>query len=167
MTQRIDYAKVSPMAAKAMFGLQAAVDHSGLEHSLVDLVKVRASQINHCAYCIDMHFKDASARGESDERLYMLDAWREAPFYSDRERAALLWCETLTLIAERGAPDDVFEEVRKEFTDEEIANLTLAIVAINGWNRIMIGIRAEAGHYQPGDVEKMRKNMREKVASSV
>ena len=161
MTQRIDYMKVSPTAAKAMFGLQAAVDHSGLEHSLVELLKMRASQINGCAYCVDMHFKDAKAQGETDERLYLLNAWREAPFYSDRERAALLWCETLTLVAERGAPDEVFEEVRKEFTDEEIANLTLAIVTINSWNRIMIGFRSEVGNYVPAGKASVTKRARE------
>jgi len=139
-----------------MFGMQAAVDRSGLEHSLLELVKIRASQINGCARCLEMHFKDAKAQGESDERLYLLDAWREAPFYSDRERAALLWCETLTLVSERGAPDEVFEEVRNEFTEEELANLTLAIVAINSWNRINIGFRTEVGNYQPGDSEKIK-----------
>jgi AhpD family alkylhydroperoxidase len=157
MTQRIDFMKVSPAAAKAMLGLQAAVDHSDLEHSLIDLIKLRASQVNHCAYCIDMHFKEAKARGESDQRLYMLDAWRESPFYSERERAALLWCESLTLISETGAPDDAFAEVRKQFNDEELANLSLAIVAINSWNRLMIGFRAEPGHYQPGSAEQMKK----------
>jgi AhpD family alkylhydroperoxidase len=157
MNQRIDFMKVSPAAVKAMLGLQAAVDHSDLEHSLLDLIKLRASQINHCAYCIDMHFKDAKARGESDERLYMLDAWRESPFYSDRERAALGWCESLTLISESGAPDEVFDEVRKYFNNEELANLSLAIVAINSWNRLMVGFRAEPGQYQPGSAEKMKK----------
>jgi AhpD family alkylhydroperoxidase len=168
MTQRIDFMKVSPSALKGMFGLQAAVDHSSLEHSLVDLVKLRASQINHCAYCIDMHFKDAKARGETEQRLYMLDAWRESPFYSDRERAALAWCESLTLISETGAPDDVFAEVREHFNDEELANLSLAIVAINSWNRLMVGFRAEPGHYQPGSAEKMKKALldRQPMATS-
>jgi AhpD family alkylhydroperoxidase len=167
MTQRIDFMKVSPTAVKAMFGLQAAVDHSGLEYSLVDLLKLRASQINGCAYCIDMHFKDAKAHGETDERLYLLNAWRESPFYSTRERAALLWCETLTLVAERGVPDEVFEEVRKEFSDEELSNLTLAIVTINGWNRIMIGFRAEVGAYQPENNVKLMRSAREKAAAAV
>jgi len=163
MTQRIDYGKASPAAVKAMLGLQAAVDHSGLEPSLMELLKLRASQINGCAYCIDMHFKDAKALGETDERLYLLNAWREAPFYSARERAALLWCETLTLIAERGAPDEVFEEVRKEFSEDELVNLTLAIVAINCWNRFSIGFRAEAGNYDPASNQKLMKAIREKV----
>ncbi|HVT28569.1 MAG TPA: carboxymuconolactone decarboxylase family protein [Lacipirellulaceae bacterium] len=150
---------------KAMLGLGAAVEHSGLEHSLVDLVKVRASQINGCAYCIDMHTKEAMARGETEQRLFLLDAWRETPLYSDRERAALSWCETLTLIAKTGAPDEVFEEVRKEFTDEEIQSLTLAIVTINAWNRFAIGFRADVGSYRPGDAEKMAKGLREKAVA--
>src|SRR5262249_13488498 len=107
MTQRINFLKVSPAVAKAMFGLQAAVDQSGLEHSLLGLVKMRASQINGCACCLDMHSKDALAEGETDQRLLLLNAWREAPMYTKRERAALLWCETLTRIAEKGAPDDM------------------------------------------------------------
>jgi len=165
MTQRIDYMKVAPSAAKAMLGLQAAVDHSGLEQSLIELLKLRASQLNGCAYCIDMHSKDAMAMGETAQRLFLLDAWHEAPFYSARERAALAWCETLTLIAERGAPDEVFEEVQKEFSDEEIANLTLAIVAINGWNRFSIGFSVEPGTYDPATNAKLMKVMREKVGA--
>src|SRR3954471_11866293 len=166
MTQRINYANVSPAVVRAMFGMQAAVDRSGLEHSLLELVKIRASQINGCARCLEMHFKDAKAQGESDERLYLLDAWREAPFYSDRERAALLWCETLTLVSERGAPDEVFEEVRKEFSEDELVNLTLAIVAINCWNRFSIGFRAEAGNYDPASNQKLMKAIREKAAAA-
>ena len=116
-------------------------------------------------YCIDMHSKEALARGESEQRLFLLDAWRETPLYSKRERAALLWCETLTLVAERGAPDEVYEQVRKEFSDEELVGLTLAIVAINSWNRIMIGFQGDVGNYQPGDAEKMRRAMRERTAA--
>jgi AhpD family alkylhydroperoxidase len=149
-----------------MYGLQKAVDQSGLEHSLLELVKLRASQINGCAHCIEMHFKDAKAAGETDERLHLLNAWREAPYYSPRERAALLWCETLTLIAERGAPDDVFEEVREQFSDEELANLTLAVVTINGWNRFAIGFQAEVGNYQPGTAGKVPKALREPAAAA-
>jgi AhpD family alkylhydroperoxidase len=162
MTQRIDLMKIPAPATKAMFGLQAAVDHSGLEPEILELVKMRASQINGCAYCIDMHYKDAKTMGETDERLYMLNAWRESPLYSSRERAALAWCETLTLVADRGAPDDVFDEVHSHFDDEEIAYLTLAIVAINGWNRINIGFRTEPGNYQPSD--KVKRAAREKAA---
>jgi AhpD family alkylhydroperoxidase len=160
MNQRIDFTRVSPAVMKAMYGMQSTVDHSGLEHSLIELLKLRASQINGCGYCIDMHTKDALASGETAQRLVLLDAWREAPFYTARERAALLWCETLTLIAERGAPDDAYDEVRKEFTDEEIVNLSLAIVTINGWNRFCIGLGVEVGSYEPGKV-KMTKVSRE------
>jgi AhpD family alkylhydroperoxidase len=161
MTKRIDVRHASPAAAKAMVGLQAAVENSGLEYSLLKLMELRASQINGCAHCIEMHFKDAKAHGETDERLHLLNAWREAPFYSARERAALLWCETLTLIAERGAPDEVFEEVRKEFDEEELVNLTLAIVTINAWNRFAIGFRADVGNYEPGSVTKEIKAIRD------
>jgi AhpD family alkylhydroperoxidase len=166
MIQRINFLKVSPAVAKAMFGLQAAVNHSGLEHSLLRLLEMRASQINGCAYCLDMHSKEALAQGETDQRLFLLDAWREAPMYTKRERAALLWCETLTLIAEKGAPDEVFDELRKEFSEEEIVNLTLAIVAINSWNRFMIGFQADVGSYQPGDAEKIKKGFREKAGAT-
>jgi AhpD family alkylhydroperoxidase len=147
MTPRIKYQNASPDAVKAMMGLQAAVNHSGLEHSLLELVKLRASQINGCAYCIDMHSKDALAQGESDQRLFLLDAWREAPLYTPRERAALLWTESLTLVADKGVTNDVFAEVRKQFDETELANLTLAIVAINGWNRFSIAFRPEVGEY--------------------
>lgn len=149
MSPRIDYYHASPAATKAMMALQVAVNHSGLDHKLMELVKLRASQINGCAYCIDMHTKDALAAGETAQRLFLLDAWREAPFYTERERAALLWTEHLTLVAEKGAPDDVFDEVHAQFNDEELVNLTLAIVAINGWNRISIGFEAVVGEYQP------------------
>jgi AhpD family alkylhydroperoxidase len=148
MTPRIDYQNASPAAVKAMMGLQAAVNRCELEHSLIELVKLRASQINGCAYCIDMHSKDALAQGETDQRLFLLSAWREAPQYTPRERAALLWTETLTLVAEKGVPDEVFAEVREQFDETELANLTLAIVAINGWNRFSIAFRPEVGTYQ-------------------
>jgi AhpD family alkylhydroperoxidase len=122
---------------------------SGLETNLLDLVRLRASQINGCAYCIDMHSKDLRAEGESEQRLYLLDAWREAPFDSDRERAALAWTEAVTLVADGHVPDEVYDEVRRHFTDDELARLTLAVVAINGWNRFAIAFRAPAGHHQP------------------
>jgi AhpD family alkylhydroperoxidase len=130
-----------------MRGLEEALGESSLEPELLELVRMRASQINGCAYCLDMHSKDARARGETEQRLYVLSAWREAPFYSDRERAALAWCEALTLLPETAAPDDVYEQVRAEFSDEEIVALTLAIVTINGWNRLAVGLRAPVGHY--------------------
>ncbi len=149
MESRSDYMKASPQAVKAMYGLQAAVTHSGLEASLVDLVKLRASQINGCAACIDLHFKDAKARGATDQRLYLLDAWREAPVYSDRERAALAWTEAVTLISQGHVPDEVYDQARGQFSDTELADLTLAVVAINGWNRFNIAFRTPAGSYKP------------------
>ncbi len=149
MKARIGWAQLVPDAMKAMLGLELHVRHSGLEESLIDLVKVRASQINGCAYCIDMHTKDARAHGETEQRLYELDAWREAPFYSERERAALAWTEAVTLIADSHAPDETYEEVRKHFSETELVNLTLAIVTINGWNRLGISFRSAPGNYQP------------------
>jgi AhpD family alkylhydroperoxidase len=149
MEPRINTAKVSPGAYRAMFGLESYVRQSGLEPTLLELVKMRASQINGCAYCIDMHSKDARAHGETEQRLYALSAWRETPFYTDRERAALAWTEAVTLIADGHVPDAVFEEVRQHFTEEELVNLTMAVVAINGWNRLAISFRAVPGEYQP------------------
>jgi AhpD family alkylhydroperoxidase len=149
MKPRLDYKKVSPAALKGMFELERYLATSGLDHALLHLVKMRASQINGCAYCIDMHAKDARAEGETEQRLYGLSAWHEAPFYSDRERAALAWTEALTLIADTHAPDDVYADVRRHFSEQELVDLTLAIVAINGWNRFAVGFRAEAGTYEP------------------
>src|SRR5690348_16107071 len=149
MPQRLNYAKASPDGFKAMRHLQAHVDGCGLERPLLELVKMRASQINGCAYCLDMHSKDARANGESEQRLYLLDAWREAPFYSERERAALEWTEALTKITEGHVPDAVYMRVKTQFTDEELANLSMAIITINSWNRLSIAFRAEPGHYQP------------------
>ena len=144
---RIDYASVFPAGARAMVGLQRAVDSSGLEPLLLELVKMRASQINGCGYCLDMHSKDARALGESEQRLHLLAAWREAPCYDPRERAALAWCEALTLISEQGAPDAVYEELAQTFSAEEMVALTLAIVAINGWNRLAMSMRTPVGSY--------------------
>lgn len=149
MQPRIEYAKVAPAGIEAMRGLEMYVRRSGLEPSLLELVKTRASQINGCAYCIDMHTKDARAQGESEQRLYALNAWEETPFFTDRERAALAWTETVTRMAEGHVPDEVFERVRKHFTDKELVDLTLAVVAINGWNRLAISFRAVPGTYQP------------------
>ena len=148
MTPRFDYQRVSPKAIQAMLQLQKYVNDSGLEHSLLELVKMRASQINGCAYCLDMHSKDARAAGETEQRLYLLNAWRETSFYSPRERAALEWTEALTLVHDSHVPDSVFEAAREHFSEEELVDLTMAVVAINGWNRISIGFRAEAGSYQ-------------------
>jgi AhpD family alkylhydroperoxidase len=132
-----------------MMGLEGYVRRCGLESSLLELVKTRASQINGCAFCIDMHTKDARAHGETEQRLYALSAWREAPFYTDRERAALAWTEAVTLVAETGAPDEVYELARGQFSEKELVDLTFAVVAINGWNRLAVGFRAVAGTYQP------------------
>jgi AhpD family alkylhydroperoxidase len=148
MKPRIDFTKISPKALQAMMGLQTYVNHSGLEHSLLELVKMRASQINGCAYCLDMHFKDARAAGETEQRLYLLSAWREAPFYSERERAALEWTEAMTLLTEGHVPDAVYASVREQFSEAELVDLSMAVVAINGWNRLMVGFRGEAGTYQ-------------------
>lgn len=130
-----------------MSELEEAVHQSSLESELLELVRMRASQLNGCAYCLDMHSKDARARGEQEQRLYVLSAWREAPFYSDRERAALGWCEALTLLPSSGAPDAVFDELARQFGEEEIVALTLGVVAINGWNRFAVGLRSPVGHY--------------------
>jgi AhpD family alkylhydroperoxidase len=144
---RVDYVTAFPDGFKAMLGLEKAVRGSGLEPELLELVKLRASQLNGCAYCLDMHSKDARAQGEDEQRLHVLAAWREAPFYSPRERAALAWCESLTLLPETGAPDEVFAKVDAEFSAEEISALTLQIVAINGWNRLAVGMRSPVGDY--------------------
>ncbi|HEY7239386.1 MAG TPA: carboxymuconolactone decarboxylase family protein [Burkholderiales bacterium] len=150
MKPRIDFTRVSPKVLQAMYGLQNTVNSSGLERPLLELVKMRASQINGCAYCLDMHSKDARAAGETEQRLYLLDAWREVGLYSERERAALEWTEALTLIGEGHVPDAVYASAREHFSEEELVNLALAVVAINGWNRFSIAFRAEAGKYRPG-----------------
>jgi AhpD family alkylhydroperoxidase len=150
MEPRIDFSKVAPGASAAMRALEHYVNQSsGLEPSLRELIKTRASQINGCAYCIDMHTKDARAAGETEQRLYALNVWRETPFYTECERAALEWTEATTLIAEGHVPDEVFFRVRQYFTEEELVNLTLAIVSINGWNRLAIAFRSVPGLYEP------------------
>jgi AhpD family alkylhydroperoxidase len=149
MQERLEYGTSAPDGLKAMMGLEGYVRRCGLESSLLELVKTRASQINGCAFCIDMHTKDARAHGETEQRLYALSAWREAPFYTDRERAALAWTEAVTLVAETGAPDEVYELARGQFSEKELVDLTFAVVAINGWNRLAVGFRAVAGTYQP------------------
>ena len=146
---RVDYQHTFPAALQAMLGLEKAVHRSALEPLLLELVKIRASQLNGCAHCLEMHTKDARALGEIDDRMHLVAAWEEAPCFTDRERAALTWCETLTLLPGSGAPDEVFDEVAKVFTEEEIVALTLAIVAINGWTRFAVGLRADVGHYEP------------------
>lgn len=152
MEPRIAYGQVAQAALGAMMNLERYVRESGLEHTLLHLVKLRASQINGCAYCIDMHSKDARALGEDEHRLYALSAWRETPFFSDRERAALAWTDALTLIAENGVPDELYHQVREHFTEKEMVDLTMALVAINGWNRLSISFRPPVGAHQPSSV---------------
>jgi AhpD family alkylhydroperoxidase len=149
MKQRIEVEKFAPGVLKALMPLEHQVSKSGLEESLLNLVRLRASQINGCAYCIDMHSKDLRAMGETEQRIYELDAWRETPFYSERERAALAWTEAVTLISQTHAPDDVYNEARKYFSEAELVNLTLAVIAINSWNRLSISFRKTPGTYQP------------------
>ena len=149
MQPRIDFRQTAPGAMQALLTFQAYVNNSGLSKSLLELVKIRASQINACAYCLDMHTKDARANGESEQRIYALNAWRETPFFNDRERAALAWTESLTLLTEGHVSDGVFEEVRRHFSDEEVVNLSMAVVAINSWNRLLTAFRAVPGEYQP------------------
>ena len=149
MESRIAYAKVAPGAYRAMLGLEEYLHQCGLEESLLDLIKLRASQVNGCAYCIDMHWKDLRALGETEQRLYGLDAWEESPYYSDRERAALVWTEAVTNIQDGHVRDEVYEEARKQFSEKELADLTLAVAAINAWNRLAISARTEPGKYQP------------------
>ena len=154
MQSRLNYAHAFPEGVHAMIQLERTISGSGLEEGLLHLIKTRASQLNGCAYCIDMHTKDARAIGESEQRLYALSAWREAPFFSPRERAALAWTEAITIIQNGHAPDEVYEEVRKEFDEKELARLTFAITQINAWNRLAIGFRVEVGTYQPQKQQK-------------
>ena len=145
----MNYSKAAPGAMKAMDGLDTYIAGCGLEPGLRELVKMRVSQINGCAYCVDMHSLDARALGETEQRLYALPVWQETPFFSERERAALLWTEKLTLISADHVPDEVYEQVRPHFTDEELANLTLAIALINAWNRFGVAFRDVPGRYKP------------------
>ena len=150
MESRLEAQKVSSAAYQAMLALEMFVrKSSNLEPSLIELVKMRASQINGCAFCIDMHSKDARAEGETEQRLYALNAWRETPFFSDRERAALAWAEAVTLVAQGHVPDEVYEEARQQFSEEELVNLTMTLVTINSWNRLAIAFRAVPGTYEP------------------
>jgi len=142
MKPRMNYYQAAPDTIKALVALEEQIQASGLEKSLIELVKTRASQINGCAFCINMHTQDARKQGETEQRLYLLNAWRESPLYTDRERAALAWTEALTLIAETHAPDDVYEGVRAHFSETETVNLTMLIGAINAWNRLAIAFRA-------------------------
>ena len=163
MSSRIDYSKVSPGVYRAMFGLEKYVHDCGLENPLLELVRMRVSQINGCAHCLDMHSKDARAGGETEQRLYLLSAWRDAPVFSARERAALDWAEALTLIAETEISDELYDATRRYFSEEEIVNLTAAIVAINGWNRFAISLKSPVGSYRAGTIAAMI-NKAEKVS---
>jgi len=149
MAGRFNYGKAAPEAYRAMLGLERYLHQSGLEISLLHLIKLRASQINGCAFCLDMHWKDLRAIGESEQRLYSLDAWRECPYYTDRERAALAWTEAITLVTNGHVPDAVYEEVRPHFSEKELSDLTFAVATINAWNRLSIAARTVPGGYQP------------------
>ena len=155
MKARIDLMHVTPGVIQAMLGLERQVRQAGFDHKLLDLVRMRASQINGCSYCLDMHSKDARAAGETEQRLYGLDAWRETPYYSARERAALEWTEAITLVSETHVPDDVYERVREQFSEDELAHLSLAVVAINGWNRLNVAARTVPGDYVPGSLTNL------------
>jgi AhpD family alkylhydroperoxidase len=148
MKARLDFRKASPEGMKAMGGLHTFIHDCGLDQTLLELVKLRASQINGCAHCIDMHVKELRAMGEGEQRLYLLDAWEESPCYSDRERAALAWCEAVTRIIEGHVPDEIYEVARTQFTEQELVNLTLAIVAINGANRLNVAFRTVPGTHR-------------------
>ncbi|MCB0507604.1 MAG: carboxymuconolactone decarboxylase family protein [Chitinophagales bacterium] len=145
---RLIYHEVAPDAIKGLLNIETYTRNSTLEHSLLELVKMRVSQINNCAYCLDMHSKDARKGGESEMRLYTLSAWRETPFFTDKERAALEWAEALTLIAQQHISDQLYETMLQHFSEKELVDLTMAIVSINGWNRLAIPFQSEPGHYQ-------------------
>lgn len=150
MEQRFNYFRAAPDGYKAMSGLEQYLHGCGLEEGLLHLVKLRASQINGCAFCLDMHWKDLRAIGEEEQRLYSLDAWRECPWYTERERAALAWTEALTLVTQGHVPDAVYEEASKQFNEKELSDLSLAITTINAWNRLSIAARTKPGTYKPG-----------------
>ena len=151
MKARVDFVKVlMPKAMQALNPIAKYVNNSGLDHKLLELVKMRTSQLNGCAYCIDMHSKDARAAGETEQRLYLLDAWRETPLYTERERAALEWTEAVTRVADGHVPDEVYAGAREHFSEEELVDLTIAVIATNGWNRLNIAFRPEVGGYRPG-----------------
>ncbi len=149
MEQRLDYRGFAPEPVQAMIALEKYIANCGLDHRFVHLLKLRASQINGCAFCIDMHSIDARAAGETEQRLYALNAWRETPFFTDRERAGLAWIEAITLVAQTHVPDAVYDEARAHFSEKEIFDLTFIASTINAWNRIAIATRTQAGTYKP------------------
>ena len=153
MRPRIDYRKYAQEPLKALYDIEKYLAGSGLDHKLLHLIKMRSSQINGCAFCLDMHSIDARAEGETEQRLYTLNAWAETPFFSDRERAALAWTEAATNVSQTHVPDEVFEEVKKHFSEKEIVDLTLAVAMINLWNRVAISLRSVPGHYRAGSAK--------------
>ena len=150
MKARIEFTSINPKYVQALLAVQALADHGGLDKKMLNLVKMRASQLNRCAYCLDMHSKEARAAGETEQRLYGLEAWREAPYYSDKERAALEWTEAVTVLQDGYVPDSVYESVRAQFTESEITNLTLGVAMINVWNRLNVSLRTVPGSYRVG-----------------
>jgi AhpD family alkylhydroperoxidase len=156
MKARIDFAKVLPKAIQALYPTSKYVNNLGLDHRLLELVKMRTSQLNGCAYCIDMHSKDARAAGETEQRLYLLDAWRETPLYTGRERAALEWTEAVTRLDGGDVPDEVYASAREQFSEEELVDLTIAVIATNGFNRLNIAFRPEVGDYRPGMFDRLK-----------
>ena len=156
MKPRINFMQVSGKALQSLLGINAVIEEGGLDEKLLHLIELRASQINGCAYCIDMHSKDARAAGDTEQRLYGLNAWRESPYYTDRERAALEWTEAVTLVSSTGVPDSAYEAVRAQFSEREIAFLTLAVSMINTWNRLNVALRTVPGDYKPGMFRTLR-----------
>jgi AhpD family alkylhydroperoxidase len=160
MEQRLSYSEVAPEGNEILHKLESYIRKAGLEPDLLELVRLRASQINGCAFCIDMHTKDARTHGESEQRLYAVSAWHEAPFYSERERAALAWTEAVTQVYKDHVPDEIYNHVRKYFTEKELVDLTLAVIAINSWNRLAISFRTPAGSYQPDHPTSKKKSLK-------
>jgi AhpD family alkylhydroperoxidase len=158
MQPRFDLLKAGRGGIEAMLVLERYLDQSGLEKPLLDLIRLRASQINGCAYCLDMHWKDLRAAGEGEQRLYGLDAWEESPYYSERERAALAWTEAITNVRGHHVPDEMYERVRAHFTEKEIADLTFAVTTINAWNRLNIAARTVPGTYQPAKARERQRS---------
>jgi len=152
MTTGIDYVQAAPDALQAQMAMERYVRRSGLDPALVHLVKLRASYLNGCAYCVDMHTKDARVAGETEQRLYAVPVWRETPFFTPRERAALAWTEAVTMLGHVGVPDELLDETRRHFEDAELVRLTMAVITINGWNRLSVAFRAPVGSYAPAAV---------------
>ncbi len=159
MQEYISYGKISPGGVQAMQGLEKYIEQCGLEQSLLELVRIRASQINGCAFCLDMHTKDARDEGESEQRLYGVSAWRESPFYTEREKAALAWTEAITLISEKQVPDELYELAKNQFSEKELVDLTFAVITINCWNRLAITFHTPPGSYHANHPVALRKEL--------